>query len=173
MSARARSAGRLALAAVALGAASAAAQTPTIPEADSAAWLPLERHGAIVTDAAGDGGAAGRDLVGDVASPAIAVTSDGVFLYLRLRVAGKPTDDGGVLGDHGWGCQASVDQDVTTFEGVGVLAPGATGVRTFTHAGGTLPDDGAGGELTAPGAPDPPLAPYPTCLLYTSPSPRD
>lgn len=94
-------------------------------------WVPLTRSGAPI--AAATGGTAYLDVTGDAANAAGFVSSDASYLYLRVRVAGDPTDTGGAkIRDHVWGCFVDSDGNLARHEWLASLdATAATDVVTW------------------------------------------
>ena len=96
----------------------AVAQTPYFPADD--AYVPFTCFGEPAVDPVGDdsGGIKYRDVVGDVSHPALLRASDGVYLYLRMRLDDDPVQSPGELKPFGWGWELDQDGILTTYEHV-------------------------------------------------------
>jgi hypothetical protein len=82
-----------------------------------AQWVPLQRSGAVLTDVAGDGGATGRDIVGNATFPAAYFHGDGSFVYFRLRIndtvlQAAPAN----FKQAGWVCLIDIDGNLQSYE---------------------------------------------------------
>lgn len=89
---------------------------PVSPDFSTVSWLDLMKDGAALEDVSNDSFGPGIvDLVGDAGAPAASIAGDASFVYLRLRVDGDPSGDGGLAGS-GWGCAIDNDGNYGAYE---------------------------------------------------------
>jgi hypothetical protein len=103
------------LAAVALVLVTAsAASAQSFPDAG---WTPLRCQTTVMTDPYADesGAQNDRDIVGDLTDAAGYRTSDGTYLYLRMRVDSDPIP-GGTIRPFAWGLLIDTDGNTGTYE---------------------------------------------------------
>ncbi len=91
------------------------------------------------------------DLVGTAPLPAGLHAADAQFLYLRMRVAGDPTN-GARLQKNAWGYELDLDGDRTTYEVlISVSGTGATDeVAIFVHPSTMIVDSPADPAMVPP-----------------------
>lgn len=123
-----RAAGVLAVAAGVIVTSAANAQ-----DFDAASWVRLERAAGVIGDPV-EGGS-DTDVVGDTTFAASFVASDATYLYLRVRVDGKPTFNNDSFRNSGWGCAIDTNKTLTNYEFLAVV-------------NGTVPN-GPGGDADA------------------------
>ncbi len=116
-----------------------------VPPADDE-FVPFRCGGLPATDPMGDepGGSHHRDIIGDLAEPALFHAMDATFLYLRMRIDGDPTQSADDLAPFGWGYEFDTDGTLTSYEHL-ALANGI-GTDEITWQENTvqaLPDDPA------------------------------
>lgn len=122
---------------------------------DDSEFVPLTCGADVATDPLGDtnGGATGRDVVGDLAAPAILRAGGPGVVYLRMRLDSTPQQSEGNLASFGWGYEFDSDSDVTSYEKVFI-------------ANGVGSDQMDWWDNTVQGSPDDPADP-PEVLLET------
>jgi PEP-CTERM motif-containing protein len=93
---------------------------PTFPT--DADWTAVTKGGVAITDASLDVLGTGRSFIDFVSAsaPSAFYSTDGTYLFFRLRVDGDPTDSSGFL-SAGWGVQISTDGIGTTWEYAAIL----------------------------------------------------
>jgi hypothetical protein len=85
--------------------------------AADATWRPVLQNGVGFSDVNTDGtSTGGREVVGNASAPAVYMTTDGVNVFIRIRVDDKPTDNGGILNQFAWGILIDVDGNTTAYD---------------------------------------------------------
>jgi hypothetical protein len=95
-----------------------AALAQTFP--GTAAWVPITRDGAFVTDPLGDA-QGNRDIVGDETHSAAYVYRNATHLFFRLRVDADPKQNATNYTPFGWGVALETDGNTDAYEYLSML----------------------------------------------------
>lgn len=79
-------------------------------------WVTLYKESNPLSDISADG-ATSRDIIGDATHPAVYLSNDNNYFYVRMRLNANPNDGGGgYLASFGWGILFDTDLDSTDYE---------------------------------------------------------